>query len=181
MLYESLRVDEVTPDTLAVIGKKEDGKYVAKIMEWNEENDYESEFSARQILDTTCRFFGSSLQGRLDGTKMITGITHKPPVVINGACGMYFFPVASPLHPDCIWIAHSHIDRLERLEHRSTRILFKNGRFLELEVSYPSLVNQLHRTAQYRYLLDNRTQEPRKEPSDMVAEMVFEKRSKRKQ
>src|SRR5699024_2951607 len=54
-----------------------------------------------KMVDHACRYFGSSLRGRQDGTKDISGITHKAPISIDPASGMYFFPTSSPRNKNC--------------------------------------------------------------------------------
>src|SRR5690625_7893119 len=69
---------------------------------------------------------------------------------------MYFFPTASPMNESCSWIAHSHIDQIFPKENNQTEILFKNGKRILFDVSYGSMVNQVHRNAQFRYSLEDR-------------------------
>ena len=82
---------------------------------------------------------------------------------------MYFFPTASPTNALCSWISHSHIENVQSGQNLSSKITFKNGKTIELDVSIGSILNQVHRTAQFRYLLDKRltsskTQNPELEP-----------------
>src|SRR5699024_6331581 len=108
------------------------------------------------MIDHACKFFGSSLRGRLEGTKDISKITHKPPVAIDPSSGMYFFPTASPTNKSCSRIAHSHVELINPIDKNKTEVVFTNGNTIVLDVSYGSMMNQLHRTAQFRYSLDSR-------------------------
>src|SRR5699024_12000082 len=86
---------EITPLTLAVVSKESrDGKYTTYIME--EGGEYAVHSTPTKIIDYACRFFGSTLEGRLEGTKDISQIVYKAPVAIDPSSGMYFFPTASP-------------------------------------------------------------------------------------
>lgn len=85
------RLTEISPSTLAVIGEREEGDYLTKVMEYDEEDDYETTHSAQKVMDITCREFGISLRGLIEGSRMLTGITHKPPIAIDRMSGMYFF------------------------------------------------------------------------------------------
>ena len=69
---------------------------------------------------------------------------------------MYFFPTASPSNTSCSWIAHSHIKDINPIGKDNTEIEFKNGRRIAVKVSYGSMLNQVQRTAQFRYSLDTR-------------------------
>ncbi|WP_246521448.1 MULTISPECIES: competence protein ComK [Ornithinibacillus] len=151
-LYSPLH--EITPLTLAVVAKQDEaGNVRTYVLE--EETEYTVEQSPSKLIDYACRFFGSSLKGRQDGTRDICGITHKAPISIDPSSGMYFFPTTSPTNAKCSWIAHSHIDHVTRTRDK-TDIVFKNGKKLSLDASYGSVMNQIHRTAQFRYQLDNR-------------------------
>ncbi|MFC4559180.1 competence protein ComK [Virgibacillus kekensis] len=162
---------EVTPLTMAVIAQyDENGNPVTRILE--KQNEYFVRHTPTKIINNACKFFGSSLRGRQDGTRGICGITHKAPIAVDPGSGMYFFPTISPTNSKCSWIAHSYIDQVNEGPgpNRSTEIIFKNGKTVLLSVSYGSMLNQVQRTAQYRYLLDNRISYLRKHDADMVAE-----------
>lgn len=145
---------DVTPLTLAVLAKSDTKDSTPCVLE--EEAEYAIDYAPSKMIDYACKFFGSSLRGRQEGTRNICGITHKAPISIDPSSGMYFFPTFSPISPKCSWIAHSHIDQVNRITNQSTEVIFKNGKQVILEVSYGSLLNQVQRTAQFRYLLDNR-------------------------
>ncbi|MUV36568.1 hypothetical protein JNUCC1_00371 [Lentibacillus sp. JNUCC-1] len=146
---------EISPLTLAVIANQDQfGKTQTFVME--EQDEYVVKQTPSKIIDEACRFFGASLRGRQDGTKDICGITHKAPISIDPISGMYFFPTASPAHRQCSWIAHSHIDDIFQAGKNQTEIYFKNGKKVVIDVSFGSMLNQIQRTAQFRYLLDHR-------------------------
>src|SRR5699024_3455758 len=146
---------ELTPLTLGVIVQYDQyGNPNACILE--EEKEYAIKASPTKVIDEACRFFGSSLRGRQDGTKDICDITHKAPIAVDPVSGKYFFPTYSPNSSKCSWIAHSHIEHVNKREDKQTEITFKNKRSVILDVSYGSILNQVQRTAQFCYLLDNR-------------------------
>lgn len=148
-------VHEVTPLTMAIIASRdEEGRPVSYVLE--ETTEYISNNSPSKIIDEACKFFGASLRGRQEGTTDVCGLTHKVPVSIDPASGMYFFPTYSPTSPKCSWIAHSHIDQINQTEKGRTELVFKNGKDIVLDVSYGSMLNQVRRTAQFRFMLDNR-------------------------
>lgn len=160
---------EVTPLTMAVIAQHdENGKSNTCVLE--EQEEYHIQPAPTKIIDHACRFFGSSLRGRQDGTKEVCGVTHKAPISIDPSNGMYFFPTTSPANEKCSWIAHSHIDQVNKGPEHYTEVVFKNGKTILLDVSYGSMLNQVQRTAQFRYLLDNRIKYLQRHNADMVAE-----------
>ncbi|GAA0438169.1 competence transcription factor ComK [Lentibacillus halophilus] len=160
---------EVTPLTMAIVAAPENHtKPSAMVLE--EEGTWIVENTPSKIMENACKFFGSSLKGRQEGTRSICGITHKAPISIAPSCGMYFFPTASPSSHKCSWIAHSHIEQVNRGPYRQTEIIFKNGKTILLDVSFGSILNQVQRTAQYRYMLDNRIKYAQRDHVDVVAE-----------
>lgn len=147
---------EVTPLTMAILSKEnQNGGMNTYVLE--ESKEYTVHFTPTKIIDYACRYFGSSLQGRLEGTKDVSRITHKAPIAIDPSSGMYFFPTASPKNKKCSWIAHSHIQFVQRAKGgRQTEINFKNGTRIVVDVSFGTMLNQIQRTAQFRYSLDSR-------------------------
>lgn len=146
---------EINPLTMAAIAQYDEyGNTHTYVME--EKGTFIVKQTPSKMIDHACKFFGSSLKGRQEGTKDICGITHKAPISIDPISGMYFFPTTSPTNSNCSWIGHSHIKRINPAKHQKTEIVFKNGKMIVLDISYGSMLNQVQRTAQYRYLLDNR-------------------------
>ncbi|MFD2130096.1 competence protein ComK [Pseudogracilibacillus auburnensis] len=156
MYNEFIKISyEITPLTMAVLCKKND-KGATKTFVLEETRDYIVHLTPTKVIDHACKFFGSSLKGRLEGTKDISNITHKAPVAIDPSSGMYFFPTASPMNKNCSWISHSHVDFVKPIRNDKTELIFKNGARISVDVSYGSILNQVQRTAQFRYSLENR-------------------------
>lgn len=147
-------VQEITPNTLAILSRLAAGRNSVCILEDTEE--IFTEYSPSKLMDYACKFFGSSLRGRQEGTADVCKITHKAPIAVNPSSGMYFFPTASPSHPDCSWIAHSHIADIQRSSSNFAHIIFKNGVEITIPVSHGIIMNQVQRTAHFRYLLEKR-------------------------
>lgn len=146
---------EITPLTMAVLAEHDEfGNISTRVIEENDE--FLVQTTPRKVVDYACKFFGASLKGRQAGTEDVCGLTHKAPIAIDPYSGMYFFPTASPRIATCSWIAHTHIYELIDLKSYGTEIVFNNGEKIIINVSYGSMRNQLYRTAQFRYLLDNR-------------------------
>lgn len=152
-----LPTHEITPQTMAVLPRLDKygnpGSYIIE-----EQEEYYVNSAPSKVIDQACKFFGSSLKGRQEGTRAISELTHKAPISIDPASGMYFFPTTSPTNPKCSWIAHTHISKMYEAPNRCTKVVFKNGKSIILEVSLGSMENQVNRTAQFRYILENRIQ-----------------------
>lgn len=138
-----------------------DNKYCSEIFEYEQEIFVEKR--TLEVIDQSCRYFGSSYGGRKDGTKDLMGITHKPPIVIDPANAIYFFPTTSSTRSHCAWISHSYVKDYSGTKEDNTHITFTNDKQITLPVSVGSFENQLFRTAQLRTIISSRIeQEQRK-------------------
>ena len=63
-----------------------------------------------KIIENSCRYFGSSYNGRHIGTKNLTGINYKSPIIIEETKNIIFFPTTSPKQSDCSWISLKYIN-----------------------------------------------------------------------
>lgn len=167
-MFQLNNAEELTPHTLAVVSMVEAGKNKSRILEGK--NEVVVGYTPSKLIDYACKFFGSSLKGRQEGTADVCKITHKAPIAVNPSNGMYFFPTASPSNPDCSWIAHSHIQDVQDALSSSTKIIFKNGVEIILPVSKGIILNQIQRTAQFRYLLDYRLKYVSQSSAGLIAE-----------
>lgn len=146
---------EITPLTLAILPKQdENGATYSHVLE--EKREYAIHETPKKVIDEACKYFGSSLKGRIAGARQVSNIRYKTPVVVDPSLEMYFFPTASPRNKNCAWIAHSHIATIQSVKFNQTKITFKNGKQIIVDVSYGSMMNQIQRTAQFRYALNDR-------------------------
>ena len=117
------------------------GKNSSKVIE--QEDEYFIKNNTLNILEHSCEYFGSSFEGRKEGTKKLLGITHKSPIIIEESRKIIFFPTTSPEKEDCIWINLDKIDKYYKSGNRKSTILFKNGDSIDFDVSIGSLTNQI--------------------------------------
>ncbi len=107
------------------------------------------------IIKNSCEYFGSSYLGRKEGTKKLTGITHKSPIIIEESNNMIYFPTESPRLNSCSWISFNSIKRYINNNGKST-IIFDNDKILDLDISYNSLDNQVLRSSKLESILRKR-------------------------
>ena len=112
---------EITFDTQVILPM--DSKS-SKIIENNE--SYVVNVTPMQILEHSCEYFGSSFDGRREGTKKLLGITHKSPIIVEESRKIIFFPTTSPDRNDCIWINLEKISRYYKSSQKKSIIEFKN-------------------------------------------------------
>lgn len=148
--------DEITPLTMAVIPVDSSLRKKTSSLVLEETGERVVKHNPTRLVDLSCHFFGSSLRGRLEGTASIAGITHKAPIIIDSPLGMYYFPTTSPYSPECIWLSHSHIEKIVEVSLKRTEVYFINRQTLMLDISFHSMQNQIMRTAQFRFVVENR-------------------------
>lgn len=144
---------EINRQTLAILSY---GKERTKVIEENDE--FIINLPVSKIIDNSCRFFGSSYEGRLNGTKNILGVSHKAPIIIEESMKIIFFPTASPRLECCSWISLNNISDYYKL-YGDTIIKFNCGKKVKLELSYGIVDNQVLRATRLESLLAKRIRE----------------------
>lgn len=77
---------EITYDTQVIIPVDINN---SKVIE--NKNEYIIEENTLSIMEHSCEYFGSSYEGRKEGTKKLLGITHKSPVIVEESRKIIFF------------------------------------------------------------------------------------------
>ncbi len=121
------------------------------------DNEYVINQTVQEVLEHSCEYFGSSYEGRKEGTRKMLGITHKSPIIVEESQKMIFFPTTSPERLDCIWVNLEKIEKYYKVDNKKSAIIFKNGDKLEFDVSFGSLSNQILRATRLKFVLDERT------------------------
>lgn len=130
---------EINSSTLAIVPLGED---ISKVYE--EEAEYIVSKSPNAIIKENCEFYGSSYAGRCKGTKKLTGIKSKFPIIIEESRNIIFFPTSSVRSDNNTWIALNNIKDY-KTDNLNSIITFKNNENLDLDISYYSLDNQICR------------------------------------
>lgn len=126
----------------------------SRIIENNE--SYVINVPPMQVLEHSCEYFGSSFNGRKEGTKKLLGITHKSPIIVEESRKIIFFPTTSPDRIDCVWINLEKVNKYYKSSSKKSIIEFKNGDIIEFDVSIGSLTNQIMRASRLKYILEER-------------------------
>ena len=130
---------EINVDTLAIIPIDEDTSRV-----YEEETEYIVNRSSNSIIKDNCEYFGSSYKGRCEGTKYLTGIKTKQPIIVEESRNIIFFPTSSTRDKQSSWIALNKVNNYEKKKYNS-KVNFKNNKSIDLNISYYSLDNQICR------------------------------------
>lgn len=126
----------INSDTLAVMAL---GSSCCMIYELDKE--FEENNSLYKVLDSSCRYFGSSLKGRLDGGKYIVGSKYKIPIIVNQYENIIFFATRSFKDSSTYIISYNNIKYYEK-DGINTRVYFRNDKELLLNESYTVFRNQ---------------------------------------
>ena len=46
-----------------------------------------------KIMDSNCKYYGSSISGRIQGTYSLTGFNYKAPIIVEEDKSIIFFPI----------------------------------------------------------------------------------------
>lgn len=142
---------EINEGTLAVIPAE---KSKSKVLE--DRGEYIIENTPFEILDYSCKYFGSSYEGRKEGTKAILNINYKVPIIVENSRNLIFFPTNSPTSEDCMWISLRNIKCIKEEEFNSTKIEFNNGVKLIIPISKRTIENQVLRASRLDLIMRNR-------------------------
>lgn len=141
---------EINSTTLAIVPI--DDK-VSKVYE--EDDEYIVQKSSNSIIKENCEFYGSSYEGRCVGTKSLTGIKTKYPIIIEESRNIIFFPTSSTRTKQSTWIALNKIKNYNKNDYNS-QVLFKNEEKIDLDISIYSLENQIIRATMLKSKLYER-------------------------
>ena len=100
-----------------------------------------------KIIKYSCEYFGSSFDGRVKGTNVLTGITHKVPIIIEESNDVIFFPTTSSRLKECSWIRNKYIKNYKKINGNNVELIFINDDKLLLDCSYETINNQILRSS----------------------------------
>ena len=113
---------------------------------------------AYEIMEDSCEYFGSSIEGRKKGTFNLIGVTYKAPIIVEESKNIIFFPTCSPRLKNCSWLRSSKIDSYY-YESNKLFVRFKNGERIVVNSSYGVIDNQIIRAIKLEVALKNRKSE----------------------
>jgi len=109
-----------------------------------------------QIMEDSCKYFGSSYQGRKEGAKSILGAEYKVPIVVEDSSNIIVFPTTSPFAEDCCWISLNRVYNIYKIDNYNTKIIFDNEEEIVVPCSFRSIENQMSRASRLNLVLKNR-------------------------
>ena len=131
---------EINDFTVALIYEND------KTLVYEKDRVFSVDGTPNRIIKYSCEYFGSSYKGRVEGTKNLTGITHKSPIIIEESKEIIFFPISSPRLNNCSWIRNKYIlDYIKDDKDTIIRTIF--GSLIRINCSYEIINNQILRSS----------------------------------
>lgn len=107
---------------------------------------YYSKQTVKEILEKSCKLYGSSYRGRIDAIRNALPYWGRTPLMLSPERMLYAFPTKSPDDFTCRWIFPAHI-HTHIMENNHLYVLFKNGMKVELNCSLSTYLRQKEKTA----------------------------------
>ena len=141
---------EINKGTLAIVPTEKNSSLV-----YEDEEKYIVESDPFHIMEESCKYFGSTYEGRKNGAKNILGAEYKVPIVVEDSNNLIIFPTTSPQSEDCVWISLKRVKKIERVDHYNTKIIFDNNKEIIVDSSYRTIENQISRASRLDLILRN--------------------------
>lgn len=141
---------EINDETLAVIPIGPE-----KVLVYELDDSFELYNNATQIMEDSCRYFGSSLDGRRKGTENLIGVNYKAPIIVEETQEIIFFPISSSRYHDTPWIGLKNLKSYYKSD-EGIVLEFKNGKTITLQSSFGVIDNQILRASRLESALRGR-------------------------
>ena len=145
---------DLSHTTMVIKATESDGSWCSMILEEQKSSPLYVKKTPRKLIENNCRKNGEELLTRFDGARILCGFNNKPPIAISVVKSLYYFPTHSPSNPQCSWFSHTHITDIKEAKYGGSTVLFRDGQTLDVDVSRSTMLNQLNRTAQFRFILE---------------------------
>lgn len=148
---EELNNYEINADTLLIIPISS-GK--SKVVETG--STFFVKNSSLDIIKRSCLFFGCSYDGRRDAIKNLIGVDMKVPIVIEESRNIIFFPTASCVKRNSIWISYQNLLKYTKFNEFSTVLNFRDNVSIKVDVKCNLIDNQVVRCLKIDTILSKR-------------------------
>ena len=118
-----------------------------------------TEMTLPQLIGQMCIAHGSSMEGRREAFRSLTGYRNKIPVLVSERTQYILFPTLSPVHPDCLWVSCNDILDITPAEDGESQVTFLNGRRRKVPFQTRLLRKQMRRCEEFLAALDRQNEE----------------------
>lgn len=112
--------------------------------------------STLNIIKDSCMFFGCSYEGRKDAVKNLIGVDMKVPILLEESRNIIFFPTASCVKRNSIWISYQNLLKYIKFNDFSTILYFQGKKKIKIDIKYNLIDNQVVRCLKLDTLLMKR-------------------------
>ena len=125
------------------------------------DDEFVLDIDSKKIIDNSCKFFGSSLNDRVNMTKRLINIKSKSPIIIEESRDIIFFPLKSIRDKCNIWISFNNLEKFVKSGDK-TIFYFKGNKQVEIDFSYYIIDNQVTRSLMLDYEVKKRRESLKK-------------------
>lgn len=108
--------------------------------------------SPKDIINYNCKYYGSSLEGRLEATKEMINVNYKAPIIVSESKKIVMFPTSSVREKYCSWINLDHAVKHFNYNREKQLLNFKKGKNICLGIGEKTLENQIMRSSRLKLL-----------------------------
>ena len=109
----------------------------------------------KNILENSCEYYGSSLQGRIIGARKLINSRYKIPIIISEKNNILFFPLSAKKNGEVIWFNFGMIKSYEK-NGEFVRVTFNNNSVKKFMISYAIFNNQILKCSRMLIIYMNR-------------------------
>ena len=123
-------------------------------------NELSTEFSfsnniLKKILENSCIYYGSSLKGRMEGSKNLINSKYRLPIIISDKNNLIFFPINGAKKNEIIWFNFNMI-KIYIKEKNFVKIIFNNNYEQQFMISYTIFNNQMLKCSRLWWVYNSR-------------------------
>ena len=130
------------------------GKNKSKVYEFDDVFIVDMEVS--DIIKNSCLYFGSSLEGRKEGTKHLINCEMKVPIIVEDSQSLIIFPTYSYRNNKNVWISYNNMLKYSKIDNEHTLLSFKQGNDITVDITYNIIDNQIIRCIKLEAALNKR-------------------------
>ena len=142
---------EINRGTLAIVPNEIDNSLV-----YEDDDRFLIHQTPFEIMEESCKYFGSTYEGRKESAKSILGAEYKVPVIVEDSDNLIVFPTTSPKSEDCVWISLKRVKSFAKVDSGNTKIIFDNNKEIIVPISYRTLENQISRASRLDFMMKKR-------------------------